>query len=666
MPIGAQVKLDVLFNKPLAGKASDVILESAEPSMAIPKFASSTAAIDGGISDTWQGRANSLRFHCSAPTDTDGFTNNGLEEYELLVRPDQSPTVQIESPRRNEDRTAISTVPIEGLAEDDYGIQTLKLIVDRLSDKKHWEIPLVADAKPQSGIGWSRTDNSGDRLRFRMTYNWDLAKLADANLKPGDVLEYSLLVTDNFNLDGQTHPPVPSGRLRIAIISQEDLTAKVIDDLRQLKTLMGDVKTAQDRTKSQTQNLADETKAKLQLDAADKQAAERLENQQATAATEAKQLASKLDEIQARLDENKSTAQELKDLSRDVKNDLNDTAENPMKNAAAQINQANQPNAAPEQRNQQLADATKNQSQASDQLQRALDRMENIGTLQQTIDKIADLLNQQREITKQTADIGKQNLGKKPDEMKPEDRDKLNKNADAQAKLADKTAQAMASMSKTADQLEKSDPSASSAMKQAAQTAQQQQVQQNQQKAAGAAKQNQQAQAQSSQSQAGVGIADDAGSIERRLRKRKLAELSKQLAELNDQVVNLIRRQAGHNLDNLAIQGPDKIAKLDVTARSDLFDESGRDAKAPVTAQLPDLQAGQELTERNARDIGGSAEKMPNGAAVADQIIRAADKMERAIVYLRQTKLADAYDPPQTDALGGIAGSAKARRGHER
>ena len=46
------------------------------------------------------------------------------------------------------------------------------------------------------------------------------------------MLEYYLLVQDNFNLDNQTHPPVPSGQLRIAIISQEDLTSKVIDDLR--------------------------------------------------------------------------------------------------------------------------------------------------------------------------------------------------------------------------------------------------------------------------------------------------------------------------------------------------------------------------------------------------------------------------------------------------
>jgi hypothetical protein len=136
--------------------------------------------------------------------------------------------------------------------------------------------------------------------------------------------------------------------------------------------------------------------------------------------------------------------------------------------------------------------------------------------------------------------------------------------------------------------------------------------------------------------------------------KRKLAELSKQLAELKDQVENLIRRQAGHNLDNLLLQGGDKLAKLDKEQQDQLFQIASRDPKTPANPQLPDLSAGQELTERNARDIGKSADAMPNASEVAAQLIRAADKMERAIVYLRQSKLPDAYEPPQVEALAAL------------
>ena len=39
-----------------------------------------------------------MRFHVQA-TDTDGFANRGTEEYQLIVKPDQLPTVTIEEPR---------------------------------------------------------------------------------------------------------------------------------------------------------------------------------------------------------------------------------------------------------------------------------------------------------------------------------------------------------------------------------------------------------------------------------------------------------------------------------------------------------------------------------------------------------------------------------------
>ncbi|HEX3357734.1 MAG TPA: DUF4175 family protein [Tepidisphaeraceae bacterium] len=655
MPIGANLKLDVTFNKPLTGKPQDVIIEPADATMSAPKFASSIS-IPGGVSDTWQAR-QSLRFHIRA-TDTDNFRNSALEEYELIVRPDQNPSVQIENPRRNEERTAVSTVPLQGLAEDDYGIQSLKLVVDRLGDKKHWDVSLVAGSNPATRVTWTPRENSGDRLRFSMNYIWDLAQLKDASLAPGDVLEYYLLVQDNFNLDNQTHPPVPSGHLRIAIVSQEDLTSKVIEDLRQVKNVVGEIKTTQDRTRSQTQSLTEDTKDKPQLDAADRQAADRLANQQATAATQAKQLAGKLDEIQNRLEENKSTAQELKDLARDVKNDLNQSAETNMKDAAAQLGQANQPNTPQPQRNDQLNKAQQNQQQASNRLQQALDRMENIGTLAQTIDRISELLRQQKDVSKQTADVGKQNIGKKPDEMSPQDRGKLNKAADAQAKLAEKSQQAMASMAKTADQLEKADPSAAKAMKDAAQTGQQQQVQQNQQKASSQARENQQAQAQAAQKQAELGLQMMLNQLNE-AQKRKLAELSKQLAELKEQVENLIRRQAGHNLDDLTLQGADHLAKLDAKTRSELFEIAERDEKVTNNTDLPTLSTAQELTERNARDIGKTADAVPNAGEAASQIIRAADKMERAIVYLRQSKLAEAYEPPQVDALASLLDAQK-------
>jgi len=652
---GSAVTLKVAFNKPLSDPSSVTIVPVSEE-MHPPQLAwasDGTAAVAG----QWTAR-DSIRFHIRA-TDTDNFANNALEEFEIVVRPDQTPSVQIENPRRNEERTPVAVIPLQGLAEDDYGIQWLKLVVERISDRKRWDIPLVESGAATGGATWTRAEAAGERQRFRTSFAWDLAQLADANLKPGDVLEYHLLVKDNFSLDGQSHPEVASAKLRIAIISQEDLTGRVVDDLRQIKNLITDLKGAQGRIEQETAGLQNDTKAKPELDPADRAAAERITTEQATAAAQAKMVASKVENIQQRLDENKSPANDLKDVARDVKNDMNQTAENPMKDATLELTKASQPKSDPAGRNAALDQARQSQDQAAKDLQRALDRMSNIGSLEQTIANVKKLLEEQQEVGKETRDIGKENLGKRPEEMKPQDRERLEKNADAQQKLADKTQKAMDDMGKLADQMKKSDPTSSEAMEKAASTGKQQQVTPSQRKASQQAKQNQQAQAQAAQKQAELGLELMLNEL-REAERAKLAALAKKLEELQNQIANLIRRQAGHNLDNLALQGPDRIANLNQEVLSDLMTRAQRDKSAlPPVPKLDQLSPAQEQTERNTRDIAKSAEALPNGGEPAAHLSRAAGKMERAIISIREQKLPEAYDPAQIEALAALDAARK-------
>lgn len=655
MAAGSHVQLRVTFNKPLAeGSRIELLPVSSDMQKPAAEWQVRSQTEAAG---QWVARS-SLRFHVRA-TDTDNFTNNALEEFELIVRPDQTPSVQIENPRRNEERTPVSVVPLQGLAEDDYGIEWVKLVVDRVGDKRHWEIPLVESGSATNDATWTRAEGTGDRLRFRVSYQWDLARLSEANLKPGDVLEYFLLVKDNYALDGAAHDPIPSGRLRISIISQDDLSSRVIDELRQVKNQIAEVKNSQDRLKQETAALKDETKGKPQLDPADKAAAERLTNQQATAASQTKQLSSKVDQVQQRLDENKSPSQELRELARDVNSDLNQAAENPMKEATNQLTQAGQQKAEQQKRNQSLDKAQANQQQASEQLNRALERMSNIGSLEQTIASIKQLLQEQQNVGRETRAIGKENLGKKPEEMKSDDRDRLNKNAEEQQKLADKTQKALEQMQKMAEQMKRSDPTSAEAMEKAARTGQQQQVSSNQRKASDQTKQNQQAQAQAAQKQAELGLELILNDL-REAERRKLAELSKKLEELQNQVANLIRRQAGHNLDNLANQGLDRIARLDQALLSNLMTKAERDKGAlPPIPKIEQLSPAQEQTERNTRDIAKSAEALPNGAEPAANLTRAAGRMERAIISLRDRNLPDAYEPPQVEALAALEAAKK-------
>ncbi len=659
---GSEVALRVTFNKSLAGNEAPVAVKPVTDAKKMPAFNWQRAG-EQQVLAKWTA-SESLRFHIQA-TDVDGFKNTALEEYELIVRPDQTPTVQIEIPRRNEERTPVAVAPLQAVAEDDYGVNSLKLVVDRLNDRKHWEVELVRNAAPVAGVAWSKIDGSSERLRFRANYSWDLGKLDASGLKAGEILEYSLLVADNYNLNGAVHPAVASGKLRITIVSQEQFADIVTNELRVAAGQVADILNRQGRTKQETGELSKDTSGKAEFDQADRAVAERLTSQQGTAAAQSKQVAGKLGALQQRMEENKSPARDLSQLASDVKDLLNGAAENPMKAAANQITSAAQQKTDPKApeaerkqqvdgRNEKMSGAVENQQRAAEQLQMALDKLGSVGSLSQTIERIKNLLAEQQKVTKETAAVGNANLGKRPEEMSPEDQAKLQKAATDQENLAKKTEKALNEMQKLAEQMAKSDPASAQAMKQAAVTGQQQQISPNQSKASQSAKQNQQQSAQAAQKQAEIGLTMMLNDL-REAERRKLEELSKKLAELQQQVANLIRRQAGHNLDNLGVQGAAVVAKMDAKLIEELVAKAERDkAHLPPAPDLGQLTTGQEQTERNTRDIARTAEEMPNGAEPASNLTRAATKMERAIVSLRGKDLPGAYQPPQVEALAAL------------
>ncbi len=650
MTAGSNLQLRVTFNKPLDSE-SPIELEPVEQ-IAPPQV---TWQIDGDSTAVGTLLAHeSLRFRIRA-RDRDGFSNSALEEFQWIVRPDQQPVVQIEQPRSNIEATPQATVPLQAAVEDDYGIDSLRLIVERLGGEQRWEIDLIANGQPTGDVAWTPIDHAGDRHRFRMNYGWQLATLEGGELKSGDVLQYHLLVRDNFNLDGQRHEPVASGRLRITIISQEEFTNRVADELLTVKQRIAEIKNIQDRTRGETINLRRETSDKDELHPADRAIAERLANQQSTTASQTKQTAQQLRDLQRRMDNNRSEAADLRQMAADVEELLNQTAEGPMKEAANEINAArDQQGGNPQERSQKLDRAADVQQTAADQLSSAMNRMGSIGNLQTTIAQLRNILDRQRELTEQTAAIGRRNLGKTLDQMNPDDRRELQKIADEQQALSEKTQEALDKMEEDARSMDSSDSATAQTMRNASRTGRQQGVPARQRQASQNARQNQQTQAQANQKAAEIGLEMVLGQL-REAERRKLEALARKLAEMQELVGNLVRRQAGHNLDNLTLQGGTVLADLDSSVRDRLFELSERSQEnPPAPPGLPQLSNAQEQTERNTRDIARQAEEMEDGAQASAHLVRAAGKMERAIVHLRNQELPQAYEPPMVDALAAL------------
>ncbi len=690
MPIGAGVELRVEFNKPL-DPSHQVTLVPAEPGQKTPEVKWNLGG--GSVASGKFEAGESFRFSVGAK-DRDGFENTAARQYELIVREDGLPTVQIEEPRRSEDRTATAAFPLQAIAEDDYGIATAQLVVQRIGQtssgpptsvgadpappeaggpavapappkarQNTWIIPLVDNAQPSDGVGWDSTGAGGDRKRYRLDYTWDLAAtLASANLKPGDVLEYFVQVKDNFSLNGRGHEFVPSGKLRITIISPEQWAKNVQIEVEQIGSELRQIKQGQARTKVETAELAKQAAERKKFDEADKTAAERLANQQGTTASQTMQSSQKLENLVRRMGENKSPEGGVKQAAKEVADRLQQLADGEMREAGKNLNDAKDkkvdPKANAEQQKQdadqragELSKAAEQQAASEQKLQTAMDKLGDFSTIGDMVQRLEDIKKQQQDVGKKFNDNAKNNLGKKPEELGKEARDKNDALAKEQEEIRKKTEKMLTDMEKKSDDMKKSDSAKSQAMKDAASAGSQ--VPQKQQQNSQSMQQNQQAQAQQAQKQIELGIE----MILQKLKdaeRRELEQLQKKLAQIEQLIAELIRRQAGHNIDNLTVDNPKKLADMTQLLRAALLEQAGHDeANMPAPPAAGELSPAQETTERNARDVAKSAEELPNPAP-ASKLTAAAGHMERAIVHLRGGKLAEAYDPPQVEALKAL------------
>jgi len=685
--VGATADLNITFNKQLDTAKSIRIVPSdtarAAPEVAwtFPRNGQATGRFDlsGGAFKP----EDSFRFILRA-TDTDGFENQSALEYQITIHEDAKPSVVIDEPRQSEDRTPNATVPLRISADDDYGFDSVELVVEgkgpALASHEPWVIPLVKGGEPEAGVDWQLSPNSTlERKRFTAAFAWELDKLAGVTLKPGDKLEFFIRVRDNFDLAGQRHDPVDSSRLTITIISHDQFEAWMENQLSTVRQDLNAIKKTQDVVRSTTEEQSKETKEKGKLDDAQKATMSRLANQQATAASQTKQASQKLSELVKKATENKASEQGPRKAADEVSKQLDRTAEAPMKEATNKLNQAKEtksdPKGSPQQQKESaqqaseaLDQASAQQADASKQLEEAMKKLNEFSGLRPAIENLEKIKEEQDKVAKEYKEKLKDALSKNPDALTPEQKKDLKDLTERQDELAKETAKAIKQMEDKADKMEqsKSDPAAAKAMKEAAQTGKSQSVpqkQSNPQDDDGASQQmqkNQQANAQQKHKEIELGL-DMMIEKLKAAERAKLEELQKQLAEMEQLLKDLVARQAGHNLDNLLIQDGTgkKITDLSEEERNALFADARR-TLGELPNPLPELQVltpSQERTHRNTVDTAQKAQALPDSAP-AGKIFAAGTKMEQAIVHLRASKLPDAYGP-QTEALKNLREALK-------
>lgn len=151
-----------------------------------------------------------------------GFRNSPIS-YEIRVRPDGFPTVELLRPTEDLEINGDEILPLEFSARDDFGIQEVALAI-RVGDRQE-KLPIQKDASK--------------KLIPRERFNWDLGKLG---LREGGEAIYHLEVLDNDTISGPKIGSSRAFRLRLKDLKGEhrQVSEMVRDLARQMVDLLAD------------------------------------------------------------------------------------------------------------------------------------------------------------------------------------------------------------------------------------------------------------------------------------------------------------------------------------------------------------------------------------------------------------------------------------------
>ncbi len=159
--------------------------------------------------------------------DTEGFSGQDVVRFDIRAVRDEAPRVTIDDPTHDRDVPSGATVPLAITADDDYGLQLIRLIykvsAGGSEPTREVVVPLWASPDPLPEAGPVR--------KQEVRHRWDLAPLGD--LAPGTVITFYAEGRDFDNLKG---PNIGKSReMRLRIISRQDVDRQLEDQQRAIR-----------------------------------------------------------------------------------------------------------------------------------------------------------------------------------------------------------------------------------------------------------------------------------------------------------------------------------------------------------------------------------------------------------------------------------------------
>ncbi len=463
------------------------------------------------------------------PIDQFGLRAVDEAAYSIDVVEDRSPTAAVIDPREDESVLPTAVVELQGEGRDDVGVVSVELSRQMARPAKG-SIGAAPEANGDS-VSLTKTAAEGEiRTQATIAFSLDLSKLEPVP-KPGEEVWITALAADNFALGEARHEAVRSSPRKLRIIKEEELIEQIRAELSgvrrtaiRLHEEQGELKRAVERGKVSPEDESRQQGLTQRISTQD----------------EAVQRLSK------RAERNRLSDEGLTGMLQDL-SDLFQGAAKDSEQAAGQMEAAKNAERPEGEHETQLKpeqseSIAKTQESVRDQLERvakALDQGEDSWLASRNLQRV---IQQQKDLKAQTQRLGDQTMGKRPEDLTPQERAELTETAERQQRLSEQTHQAIDQLEQRAKQLEKADAAQAEGMKQAAERGRQEQVPEKMQEAARNAEKNQTSEATRQQEEAIQSMEQMAQDMQDAQRKRD-ARLSRTLADLLQSLERLIADQ---------------------------------------------------------------------------------------------------------------------------
>lgn len=581
--VGSKITVTVTLNKPAAFAASPLTSDAGE---------STPEITEAGVTRTITWTADGRSILKLGLRDELGIASVDDAIVRVETMTDREPGVTVTVPERDEAVLASAVVDLVGEARDDVGLKWLALRAQpaRIPESAKDSAGALPEAEGEP-IELVKVDTAELRAEARATL-----ELAPLNLSVGDEVLVTAVAMDVYALPGiddaqLTHGETLSPVRRLRIISQTELVDQILAELGGVR------RSAVRLTEQQTELI------------------EQVRQSRTTGSPPMHSMARDQAALTDALDRIDDSVSQLRERAQ--RNALGDAALDDLLSRAAQsLGRAGDDS---EQAATQLSEAAEQErpelsEQAEDSQQRVrrnledlallLDRGEDSWAVRQALE---GLLEDQQQLAEQTAEIGKQTVGRSASQLTTEEMTELDRIAQRQLELAERSSALLDEMDTRSQEMQETDPGQAAAMRAASRRGREQGVPQSLEQAAQNVQNNNTQQAGQQQAQASQQLEQMLDDLDE-AQKQRDAELQRALLSLIESIEALVRTQQS------------ELAML-VQA-----EQSGGDVKA--------LASGMTGLNRNTFSVADEAGANPDTARIASLLGEAAAAQSDAIVAL--------------------------------